>query len=178
MSQVIASFAFSQDDDREKGTQPDLTLLPSTLPSLLLGELLLLQRLREKNAAQHRSAIFFRKLQEVDRIGKRIYEQVLALCDSQAQVTGRGKRDQPPTVGAGAAETIADGSGDDRISRHRETLQALIAKVSTCLISCFTRLSPRLTRCLSGSAGSDPRHRVSPRAHFLSPAASCSPILH
>lgn len=133
MSQVLASFFFAQDGARDNLAQIDLVLLPSTLPSLLLSELLLLQRLREKNAAQHRSAIFFRKLQEVERIGKRIYERVLALCEVQARVTGAGKRADATHPVSSSFEPIAVEEVKVQIATHKVMLEALIRKVSWAL---------------------------------------------
>jgi hypothetical protein len=53
-----------------------LHLLPSTLGPLLQIDLLILENTRKKNAAQHRTGLFFRRVHEVYRLGKEVYAEL------------------------------------------------------------------------------------------------------
>jgi hypothetical protein len=53
-----------------------ISFIPSNLLPLLQIDLLVLEQARKKNAAQHRSALFFRRVHEVYRLGKEIYKEL------------------------------------------------------------------------------------------------------
>jgi len=53
-----------------------IPFIPSNLLPLLQTDLLVLEQARKKNAAQHRSALFFRRVHEVYRLGKEIYREL------------------------------------------------------------------------------------------------------
>ena len=50
-----------------------IPFIPSNLAPLLQIDLLVLEQTRKKNAAQHRSGLFFRRVHEIYRLGKEIY---------------------------------------------------------------------------------------------------------
>jgi len=53
-----------------------IPFIPSNLLPLLQIDLLVLEQARKKNAAQHRSGLFFRRVHEVYRLGKEIYKEL------------------------------------------------------------------------------------------------------
>jgi hypothetical protein len=53
-----------------------IPFIPSNLLPLLQIDLLVLEQVRKKNAAQHRSALFFRRVHEVYRLGKEVYREL------------------------------------------------------------------------------------------------------
>lgn len=121
MSRTLASVSFSAESSTppsEKAFIPGLIPFPSTLSSLLLGELLLLERLRTKNASQHRSAIFFQRCQEIERFGKRIYEQVLLVVKVQDRAQDE------------SGQSLSDENVAVILREARKRLKALLHKVS------------------------------------------------
>lgn len=53
-----------------------IPFIPSNLGPLLQIDLLILEQARKKNAAQHRSALFFRRVHEIYRLGREVYREL------------------------------------------------------------------------------------------------------
>jgi hypothetical protein len=53
-----------------------IAFIPSNLGLLLQIDLLILEQARKKNAAQHRSALFFRRVHDIYRLGREVYREL------------------------------------------------------------------------------------------------------
>ena len=106
--------------------------IPSTLPSLLQTELLLLDRLLRKNKPQHRSGLFYQKCIHVLRLMKRMAvvmnDVVKANESTTLTVEGIGARG---LAGQGTKNTKQPSEEKDMKWLHR-TLVELVEKVSFC----------------------------------------------
>lgn len=107
--------------------QDILAFIPSTLAPLLQIDLLVLQRLCKKNAAQHRSGLFFRRVHEISRLGKGIYTELAWL----SKYSG-GDKEKPVTPDNDQMQqTRGRGKGQNRHDRqwHVSRLDQLLNKV-------------------------------------------------
>lgn len=101
--------------------------IPSTLPSLLQTELLLLDRLLRKNKPQHRSGLFYQKCKHVCRLMTRmavVINEVVKVNESTVLVGG-GIAARLPGTKAGQIPTE-----ERNVKRFCETLVELVEKVS------------------------------------------------
>lgn len=103
--------------------------IPSTLPSLLQTELLLLDRLLRKNKPQHRSGLFYQKCTHVLRLMKRMAVVINAVVKANESTTlaveGIGARG----VAVQRIKSTKQPSEQEDIKRLHRTLVELVEKV-------------------------------------------------
>jgi hypothetical protein len=109
-----------------------IAFIPSNLFPLLQIDLLVLEQARKKNAAQHRSALFFRRVHEVYRLGKEIYKELGWTNEWLSEERERRKAEafrrqhELEEEGHEEIQRVADGDALE----HTERLTKLLEKVS------------------------------------------------
>jgi hypothetical protein len=108
--------------------------IPSTLPSLLQTELLLLDRLLRKNKPQHRSGLFYQKCTHVFRLMKRmavVMNEVVKANESTTLVDGGSSARGIAMLGDKTGQQSIE---DKTMQRFYKTLVELVEKVGLFVI--------------------------------------------
>jgi hypothetical protein len=109
-----------------------IPFIPSNLAPLLQIDLLILEQARKKNAAQHRSALFFRRVHEIYRLGKEVYRELdwmgVWMGEERERRKGEAFRRKHELEEEGHGKVQEDADGEAR--RHIVRLTMLLERVS------------------------------------------------
>lgn len=120
-----------------------IPFIPSNLAPLLQIDLLILEQTRKKNAAQHRSGLFFRRVHEIYRLGKEIYRELEYTSTWTAEERERRKGETfrlQHEIQEKGHEMIQQDAEEDA-GRHIYRLTTLLERVSPASVTRVVQLS-------------------------------------